>query len=258
MDLVERSALSAPRHPWEIARAAFFTDLLARNHLLDAPTTLDAPNWLDVGAGDAWFAMPLLQRLPAPAAVTAWDAFYTPEDLTRARADRLHLVADQPNTRFDRILLMDVVEHVEDDRAFLRGVIDRNLEENGWVLITVPAYQALFSRHDTHLRHYRRYSPRACRSLVADCGLAVREEGGLFHSLLAARAAAVAIERLSTRGAEKRGAVQSGIGAWNHGARLTRAVLTGLRAEGRISAAAARRGWTVPGLTYWALCTRRT
>jgi SAM-dependent methyltransferase len=252
VDLVERSALSAPRHPWEIARATFFTRLLSRKHLLDAPT------WLDVGAGDAWFARQLLEHLPAPAAVTAWDAFYTPEDLARPRADRIHLVADRPNTRFDRILLMDVVEHVEDDRAFLRGVVDQNLEENGWVLITVPAYQSLFSRHDTHLRHYRRYSPRACRSLIAECGLAVREEGGLFHSLLAARAAAVAIERLSTRGAEKRGAGQSGIGAWNHSVGLTRAVLTGLRAEGRISAAAARRGWKVPGLTYWALCTRRT
>ena len=71
---------ASTRHPWELVRADFFERLLADHDLLDAR------RWLDVGAGDAWFATELVERLPADATVTCWDINYTTEDLGRARS----------------------------------------------------------------------------------------------------------------------------------------------------------------------------
>lgn len=252
MDLSERGAADAPRHPWEIARAAFFVGVLAREGCLERTT------WLDVGAGDAWFSRQLLGAGSPQHRVVAWDSFFTPDELAAPTPDpRLRLVADQPDERFEGILLMDVVEHVADDRGFLRGVVEQNLAPGGVVLVTVPAYQRLFSAHDVALRHYRRYHPSECRALLVATGLRIERQGGLFHSLLVARAASVAIERARTKLQPSRRQARGGhgIGAWSGGERLGRAIVRGLGYEVRLSRALSRRGHTVPGLTYWALCT---
>lgn len=53
-------------------------------------------------------------------------------------------------------LLMDVLEHIEDDVGFLKDVV-LSLPRGGRVLITVPAEMALWSRHDQEVGHFRRY-----------------------------------------------------------------------------------------------------
>ncbi len=55
--------------------------------------------------------------------------------------------------------MLDVIEHVEDDVGFVRDVVDGSLAPGGWVLVSVPAYQSLFSSHDRALKHFRRYAP---------------------------------------------------------------------------------------------------
>ncbi len=66
---------------------------------------------------------------------------------------------------FDLVTALDVIEHVEDDVAALAGIADV-LKDAGLVLVTVPAYQALWSRHDEVNHHYRRYTrPRLEESL---------------------------------------------------------------------------------------------
>jgi SAM-dependent methyltransferase len=53
--------------------------------------------------------------------------------------------------------LFDVIEHVEDDVGMLRSV-GQTLSPGGFVIITVPAFQWLFSQDDTLSGHYRRYN----------------------------------------------------------------------------------------------------
>lgn len=63
----------------------------------------------------------------------------------------------QYDHKFDLICLFDVLEHIKEDKKTLIKL--RNfLEKNGKIVITVPAYQWLFSEHDTVLQHFRRYS----------------------------------------------------------------------------------------------------
>lgn len=56
----------------------------------------------------------------------------------------------------DAVLLLDVLEHVQDDRALLAQALAL-LPAGGLLLLTVPADQRLWSRHDEVLGHYRRY-----------------------------------------------------------------------------------------------------
>ena len=242
MDLSERAGDSAtPRHPWERARAAFLLDVLDDGGVLRAARTV-----LDVGSGDAWLASQLLRRTNA--SVTCWDLHFTDDDLARLRAPRLTPVRAPPAGPFDAALLLDVIEHVDDDAGFVDDVLAR-LRPGGRVLVSVPAWPALFSAHDRALQHVRRYTPDSCRALLRRAGLHVERSGGFFHGRIAARAAAVVVEKLGHAPND------AGIGGWRHG-RALRALITGaLRAEQRVSKVAANAGVDVPGLSFFALCT---
>ena len=82
----------------------------------------------------------------------------------------------------DVVLLADVLEHLEDDRGFLREIIQR-LPPGGFVLMTVPAHDFLWSNHDLVLGHLRRYSRKSFSMLWE--GFPVRRVySTCFNSLL--------------------------------------------------------------------------
>lgn len=60
---------------------------------------------------------------------------------------------------YDLIVLLDVIEHVDDDASALRTV-SALLNDGGRVLITVPAFNFLWSKHDEENHHWRRYTKR--------------------------------------------------------------------------------------------------
>lgn len=62
-----------------------------------------------------------------------------------------------PDSAFDLVLALDVLEHLEDDRAGL-SEITRVVKPGGFVLLTVPAHPFLWSEHDVVLHHKRRYT----------------------------------------------------------------------------------------------------
>lgn len=245
VDLIERGD-AARRHPWELVRGRFFLHLLEEAGLMD-------PNaaWLDAGAGDAWFARRLLLELGGSARIVCWDVNYTTDDLEAIAAAGVTPTAETPGGAFDRVLLLDVLEHVEDDAAFLQLVVQQRTAADGFVLVSVPAYQALFSSHDAKLRHHRRYSPADCRRLLTDAQLRIVAEGCLFHSLLPVRVAQVVGERMHLL---RPGS--GGIGGWSRGPHLTRTVARALWLDASVSLRLARRRRIVPGLSYWALCSR--
>jgi len=67
----------------------------------------------------------------------------------------LELVGQVPPA--DVLVMHDVLEHIADDRAAVSVVRDL-LRPGGLAIISVPAYQWLFGRHDVELGHYRRYT----------------------------------------------------------------------------------------------------
>ncbi len=70
-----------------------------------------------------------------------------------------------PDSAFDVILALDVLEHLENDTAGLRAIV-RLLKPGGLLVITVPAFPFLWGSHDLVSEHYRRYTKRSLRSLL--------------------------------------------------------------------------------------------
>jgi len=63
-----------------------------------------------------------------------------------------------PEDSLSAIALFDVLEHIEEDRKFLTEVYTR-LKPGGYLYITVPAFEWLWSGSDISAGHYRRYNP---------------------------------------------------------------------------------------------------
>ncbi len=104
---------------------------------------------------------------------------------------------------FDLITCLDVIEHTPDDRVTLAELL-RVCVPDGWLLVTVPAYQALWSQHDVANHHYRRYVRGTLQSAAVQAGWRVHRMTS-FNSLLLAPAAAVrlAARRRRSDGANK-------------------------------------------------------
>jgi SAM-dependent methyltransferase len=62
-----------------------------------------------------------------------------------------------PDARFDTILYIDVLEHIEHDREELRQSAGR-LRPDGRIIVLAPAHGWLFSQFDRAIGHYRRYT----------------------------------------------------------------------------------------------------
>jgi SAM-dependent methyltransferase len=71
---------------------------------------------------------------------------------------------------FDLICLFDVLEHIEEDKETLSS-LSSLLNKNGFIFLTVPAYQWMFGPHDVFLHHRRRYTSRQLSAVARSAGL---------------------------------------------------------------------------------------
>ncbi|HYV17306.1 MAG TPA: class I SAM-dependent methyltransferase [Conexibacter sp.] len=198
MDVVEVQAMldHEDRHWWYRGRRRIVQDELAQ-----LPVPPDA-RVLDAGCGSGR----LLDELTVYGSVSGLDM--NPDSVEVARG-RGHADVQQgaveslpwEDETFDLITSLDVIEHTADDRVSMRE-LRRVLAPGGRLLITVPAYKALWSSHDVFNRHYRRYDRRMMRSLAADVDLRI-ERMTYFNSLLLPPAAVVRwLQRPRLRSAE--------------------------------------------------------
>jgi len=78
-----------------------------------------------------------------------------------------------PEDKFDIITAFDVLEHIQDDTAVLTEWFE-GLKGGGYLFLTVPAYQWMFSAHDKALHHFRRYSATGLRRKLRATGFEVK------------------------------------------------------------------------------------
>jgi SAM-dependent methyltransferase len=80
-------------------------------------------------------------------------------------------VLDMPfdSESFDLSVCLDVIEHLDDDVGALRE-LRRVLAPGGSLLVTVPAYQWLWSGHDEVNHHHRRYTRRSLQRVAEQAG----------------------------------------------------------------------------------------
>ena len=238
MDLSERGAGGA-RHPWEVERFRAYRQVLAGHGALSARRILD------VGAGDGWFGETLIAELPHVQELVCWDVNYSALELA-TDDPRVVRTVTPPSPGFDLVLVLDVLEHIEDPAAFITDTLAPVTERGTPALIAVPAHPGLFSNHDRALGHHRRYRADELLAQLAPWGDGV-DHGPLFTGLVPVRAAAVTVERL--RHTEPG---EHGVGRWQRGELLTRAVRAPLAADSAVTRRLGPLRKRLTGLSHWA------
>lgn len=137
---------------------------------------------MEVGCGVGNFTRLLLER----EAVIAIDA--EPDCIERLKErfpgqPNLHaFVADAGSATVrglahfqpDSCVCLNVLEHIEDDRAALESM-SSVLTRGGAIVLIVPAFQALYGPIDRNLGHCRRYTRRSLAALAGAAGLRIRK-----------------------------------------------------------------------------------
>ena len=136
---------------------------------------------LDVGAGSGFFSRKLL----ADSSVKeAWcvDISYE-EDSDAVEAGKpVHFRRSVDSVNADLVLLMDVLEHVDDDVGLLQHYMEK-VPSGTRFLISVPAFQFLWSGHDVFLEHKRRYRLKQMEDVVKRAGLTVKHSAYYFGAV---------------------------------------------------------------------------
>jgi 2-polyprenyl-3-methyl-5-hydroxy-6-metoxy-1,4-benzoquinol methylase len=158
-----------------------------RQYLRGIPTS----KILDIGAGSGVFSKMLID---AGVTSSSWcvDPGYAHEYDQKYGAGLIQFRRKAPSSivqDVDLALMMDVLEHVDDDVALLAEYASM-LQPGRHVLITVPAFQALWSAHDVFLEHRRRYSLRQLEDVVRSAGLHLKHASYFFALILPIAAAA--------------------------------------------------------------------
>lgn len=231
-------------HWWYRGRRRIVIDTIDR---LELPTDRP-PRLLDAGCGSGR----MLDELAARGNASGLDL--NPDSVALARGRGHDDVREGhvetlpwPDETFDLVTCLDVVEHTGDDRVTLRE-LRRVTRPGGHAIVTVPAYQALWSNHDVLNRHYRRYGRRTFRIAASDAGWEI-EWMTFFNSILLAPASTVRLVQRARRESVEEHTSDVGIAPrW-----MYPALEMPLHAE----AAWLRRGRTLPaGLSLLALLRR--
>lgn len=167
-----------------------------RWELVDEHLGSDCKRVVDVGAGPGFLGDFLRQRRPG---VEYW--FVEPiEALEERLVAQFGAEANRRERDFEgasHVTLMDVLEHQEDDRAFM-GDLAARMAPGATLLLTVPAMPWLWSAWDTMLGHYRRYTKATLRDAVESLPLRIEEESYVFPELIPLGL----VRRVRLRGAE--------------------------------------------------------
>jgi SAM-dependent methyltransferase len=124
---------------------------------------------LDIGAGSGFFSRVLLANTDT-ARATCVDIGYDGDRDEMHAGKRLAFRRAIDRSDADLVLLMDVLEHVDDEVALLRPYVDAVAPGTRFV-VTVPAFRFLWSGHDVFLEHRRRYTLASLLAAVRPAGL---------------------------------------------------------------------------------------
>jgi SAM-dependent methyltransferase len=191
MDLKETDILGdkISQHWYYRSKAKAMTKLLGENQ---------SSTILDVGAGSGFFSRHLLSNSVAE---EAWcvDISYEDDSDTLEVGKPVHFRRSIEQIDADLVLLMDVLEHVDDDVGFLNHYVNK-VPRGARFLISVPAFQFLWSGHDVFLDHKRRYQLDQIEDVTRHAGLTVLRGAYYFGGVFPIAAAIRLYERRSTEG----------------------------------------------------------
>jgi 2-polyprenyl-3-methyl-5-hydroxy-6-metoxy-1,4-benzoquinol methylase len=149
---------------------------------------------LDVGAGSGFFSRQLLSNSTAE---NAWcvDISYDCDSDALEAGKPIHFRRSVEAIDADLVILMDVLEHVDDDVGLLRSYVDK-VPRGSLFLISVPAFRFLWSEHDDFLEHKRRYRLSQIEDVVENAGLTVKYGAYYFGAVFPIAASIRLVEKI--------------------------------------------------------------
>lgn len=243
-------------HPWEYARFEVVYSLFLKYISTNTGTIFD------IGCGDTFFVEQLAKRKPE-FTYYGIDTAFTEEliKIYKKRIQKDNIILDtninnlkSAKSKANAVFLMDVIEHIENDVDFLKSIVTSDaIDPQTIFFITVPAYQSLFSLHDTWLGHYRRYNCNQLKNSVEKANLKVLKTGYFFSSLILPRILQLLIEKLTNKKVED----IKGIGNWEEKQPKDTIIKNTLIADYKFSAFINRSGIRLPGLSCYCICQKQ-
>jgi SAM-dependent methyltransferase len=166
--LFERHARLEGRHWWFVARRLIMQQIVDRLCLSSGEVIVD------VGCGTGANTASLNVKYscvgvdPSCSAIALARATYPDVRFLCGLPDA---VLPEIKSPISCILLMDVLEHVQNDADLIRSILD-HIPSGAFLLVTVPADMRLWSEHDVTFEHYRRYDLDGLRSVFK--GVSIR------------------------------------------------------------------------------------
>ena len=160
---------------WRARERAILTEIRKLGFVQDGTAQI-----LDVGCGDG-LLFDALHPFGEVRGVEADPATLSQDSRWRKQIFQQPFDASfQPSQRFDLILMLDLLEHLEDPEAALRHARCL-LKPNGKLIMTVPAFQSLWTSHDDLNHHFIRYSRSSFSRLAAQAGVQLEQLRYLYH-----------------------------------------------------------------------------
>jgi len=181
MDLKELEAGVNPEVHWyyqsKILPLISYTRKLLTNGV---PLTI-----VDVGSGSGFFAISLEKEFRDKIKkVYLVDINYTAEEIAATKNDKIQKTLRIPDEiENGLVILMDVLEHLEDDLKMLEDIKAASKGNNNHFFITVPAFYSLWSGHDVYLGHYRRYKIDTLNKVLNEAKYNIENTYYLYGSL---------------------------------------------------------------------------
>jgi len=134
---------------------------------------------LDIACGVGYGAYLMATQVPgvsvyavdiAPEAISYAAAHYAHRDVQYAVGDALR--CDLPGAPYDAVVSFETLEHIEEDRRFLRR-LHRVLRRGGRFVVSTPDEDVVPFEKDINPYHVRHYRKERFEALLAECGFHV-------------------------------------------------------------------------------------
>jgi SAM-dependent methyltransferase len=154
--------------------------------VMDRIGPLPGPSVLEIGCGTGSFTSLLAARGHSVVALDLNPDYVEIAQRRTANLDRVVIRCGDATEidwefRFDAVVLLDVLEHIEDDVGLLMR-LRKALKPNGVLVLKVPAGQWLYGSMDRAIGHYRRYSRQTLRQACLMAGFNEPEQR-LFNTV---------------------------------------------------------------------------
>lgn len=175
--LLFKSIREQSRH-WYYSTKIYYLKNLLDKYVHKTAEPVSISDW---GAGNGIIGLSLFGFLDISneSSLDLIDTGYERDVVCDGLSRHSYIRRPDPSKKYNILLAIDVVEHINDDKRFLE-LLDRHMEKGSLLIVAAPALDILWSNHDVYLEHYRRYNLHSLEQICASSKLRILESGYLF------------------------------------------------------------------------------